>query len=80
MRNIKYTIYTLLCGLVFGVSLTYAMDKSFIIEYAQAYGYDSEFIHTANSEEECDEDTFFDNEYGLCVPIMYTKTDTDVGL
>lgn len=80
MRNFKYLLSTFLCAVVMSSLLVYGLDKEFIISYANQYGYNPDMVHLANSEEECDEDTFFDNEYGLCVPIVYTKTDTDVGL
>lgn len=76
----KNLMIILLGGALLGISLAYAMDRQFIIDYANAYGYDAEMIHTAESEEECDEDTFFDKDYGLCVPIVLTSSDTEVGM
>lgn len=80
MRNIKYILNIIVCATIFSTSMVYGLEKQFIINYANAYGYDAEMIHTASSESDCDEDTFFDEDYGLCVPITYTPTDSEVGL
>lgn len=80
MRNIKYILNIIVCATIFSTSMVYGLDKQFIIDYANKYGYAPENIHTAESEQECDEDTFFDKDYGLCVPIIYTPTDSEVGL
>lgn len=80
MRNFKYLLSTFLCAVVMSSSLVYGLDKEFIISYANQYGYNPDMVHLANSEEDCDEDTLFDEKYGVCYPLVLTPTDTDVGL
>lgn len=71
-------LITVIGAILFAQGLANAIDREFINDYAKQMGINPEHIHVADREEDCYEDEFFDDKYGLCIVLNQRFTDMDV--
>lgn len=80
MKQLLSIFILIASGFTFAKVTVDWIDQSFIEQYVIGNNIPVQWVRIAEHSNECFENEYFDDEYGLCVAFEPTKTDSEVGL